>query len=204
VIEALRLGGEHEVVGLFDDGGVELVLGAPVLGPPIASALLSHGVEGVVPAVGSHEVRRQWCEELGEQFALVAVVHPTAFVSPTAEIGPGAFVGPLALVHTLARIGKGAIVNSGAIVEHDVVVGDWAHIAPGAVLCGGVSVGAGALVGAGARAIPLARIGIDAVVGAGSVVLKEVPDGEKWAGVPARRLLCGPDADLGVPTDRLE
>ncbi|MCW5939051.1 MAG: NeuD/PglB/VioB family sugar acetyltransferase [Fimbriimonadaceae bacterium] len=204
MIEALRGVGGLEIVGAFDEGGVDQVLGIPVLGPPTPEALREHGAQGFVPAVGSHEVRRRWCEELGRQFALVSAVHPTAFVSPSAEIGLGAFVGPLAVVHTLARIGTGAIVNSGAVVEHDVVVGDYAHVAPGAVLCGGVVVGEGALVGAGARAAPLSRIGTGAVVGAGAVVLKEVPDGERWAGVPARRLQCGKSTDPDEADGRLE
>jgi UDP-perosamine 4-acetyltransferase len=55
-------------------------------------------------------------------------------------------------------------------------------------LAGGVSVGARALVGVGASAIPGVAIGADAVVAAGAVVVSDVGDGVKVAGIPARRI----------------
>lgn len=46
----------------------------------------------------------------------------------------------------------------------------------------------GASIGAGAVILPGIVIGLNAIVGAGSVVTKNVPDGETWVGNPARRL----------------
>lgn len=48
-----------------------------------------------------------------------------------------------------------------------------------------------AIIGAGAKIIAsngVMRIGKDAIIGANSVVLHDVPDGEVWAGVPAKKL----------------
>jgi len=46
----------------------------------------------------------------------------------------------------------------------------------------GAKIGAGALIKAGVT------IGQNAIVGMGSVVLHNIPDGETWAGNPARRI----------------
>jgi serine O-acetyltransferase len=54
-----------------------------------------------------------------------------------------------------------------------VVIEDHMVIYPGAVIVGGPG---------------LTTIGRGAVIGANSVVLRDVPAGEVWAGVPARRL----------------
>lgn len=44
----------------------------------------------------------------------------------------------------------------------------------------------GAFIGIGARILPGVTIGKRAVIGANAVVTKDVPDGEIWAGVPAK------------------
>jgi acetyltransferase-like isoleucine patch superfamily enzyme len=52
-----------------------------------------------------------------------------------------------------------------------------------------VTVGEGSHVGIGAIVLQGVRIGANAVVGAGTVVLHDVPDGDRVAGVPARSIL---------------
>lgn len=48
---------------------------------------------------------------------------------------------------------------------------------------------AGASIGAGAVILPGLQIGRNAMIGAGAVVTRSVPDGETWVGNPARRLV---------------
>ena len=45
-----------------------------------------------------------------------------------------------------------------------------------------------ASIGGGAVILPGVRIGKGAIVGMGAVVTKDVPPGETWVGVPARRM----------------
>ena len=46
----------------------------------------------------------------------------------------------------------------------------------------------GARIGAGVTVVCGVTIGQNALVGSGAVVTKNIPAGETWAGVPARRL----------------
>lgn len=51
-----------------------------------------------------------------------------------------------------------------------------------------VVISSGAYVGVGAIVLPGVTVGANAVVGAGAVVTHDVPPGETWVGVPARKL----------------
>lgn len=119
----------------------------------------------------------------------VTVAHPTAFVSESATLGDGTQIMPGAIVHEEAVIGRQCIVNTRAGVDHECELQDGVEIAPGATLCGLVRVETAGWVCAGATVLPRIRIGADAIVGAGAVVINHVPPATKVVGVPARRII---------------
>ncbi len=115
-----------------------------------------------------------------------ALVHSQAVVSPQAQVGGGSQVLAMAVVAAGARLGKGVIVNHGAMVDHESVLGDGCHIAPGAVLCGCVELSHYVFIGAGATVLPRLRIGANTIVGAGSVVTRDLPANSVAFGTPAK------------------
>ena len=80
------------------------------------------------------------------------------------------------------------ILNSGSIVEHDCMIGDFTHIAPGAVLCGRVEIGSEAFIGANTTIANCRRIGKGSLIGAGSVVVKDIGEHKKAYGNPCREM----------------
>ena len=90
-----------------------------------------------------------------------------------------------AMVQTRARIGAHCVINTGAIIEHDVDAGDFSIFGPGAVVGGGARVCTGALVGLGAKVRDHRVVGAKALVGMGSIVVRDVEPGECVVGVPA-------------------
>lgn len=121
-----------------------------------------------------------------ERFA--TLIHPAATVPPSCAIGPGTVVLAGAVATTGVEIGAHVGVMPQAVFTHDDRVDDYATIGAGVCLAGGVHVCEGAYVGAGALVRESVTIGPWALVGMGSVVIGDVPGGEVWAGVPARRL----------------
>lgn len=140
-------------------------------------------------AIGDNHLRARCFDAAIEASGVpVTLIHPSAIISPSAEIGVGTVVMPRAVINAGAVVGRNCIVNSGAIVEHDCRIGDHVHIAPGATLGGGVRLGSFVQVGLAAVVLPYASIGAGAVVGAGGVVLKDLPADVTAAGVPVRIL----------------
>jgi acetyltransferase-like isoleucine patch superfamily enzyme len=82
--------------------------------------------------------------------------------------------------------------------NHQAVHGEPYFSSPWDETKTGVEVGRNVWVGANCVLLPGARIGDHSLIAAGSVVSSEVPSGEIWGGVPARRLKAVPSrAELG-------
>lgn len=122
----------------------------------------------------------RWLVLRGEFFPLQPIISSSAVVE--------AFVTVDAGIHQATFIGDEVMLMKHSHVGHDSVVSHRCNIAPGAIIGGHCSLGEGVKVGLGASIRPRVRVGDFAVIGAGAVVVKDVPAGEIWAGNPARKL----------------
>ena len=187
-IEALRFSG-WRVIGCTDfDPTPRKVVGADLLGgDDLLPAIKEAGVGFAFVALGNNKLRQSKGEELlALGFELPAAIGPNAAISATATVGRGVAIFGGAIINAEATIGDFAIINTNASVDHDCVIGTSAHVAPGCALAGCVTVGDRTFLGAGTTVIPGIGIGSDCVVGAGSVVVRDLPDAITALGVPAR------------------
>jgi len=161
----------------------------PVMGDTVTLMGRLADFNGVLVAIGNNRIRHAKLLELQAAGArLSTLIHPAATVSRYATIGEGAVVFAGAVVNADARINQGSILNTGCSIDHDCVLGDAVHISPGARLAGGVRVGDLSWVGIGASVRQQISIGQRVVVGAGSVVVSDIPNDVAVAGVPAKRM----------------
>jgi len=177
---------DYHILGVYDDDPGkhgQLILGYAVRGS-LDDALKADSKNAVL-AIGDNVTRWRVAERFPDMQWITAI-HPNAWFDPSVSIGMGTVIFAGAVIQADTVIGKHAIINTCASVDHDCVLGDFTHIAPGAHLAGQVTVGAGGFVGIGAVAIPGRRIGDWAVIGAGGVVVRDVPDHVIAVGAPAR------------------
>lgn len=134
----------------------------------------------------------------------LAQVREGAVLGTNCVVGRGAYIG------TGVRMGDNCKVQNYALVYEPAVLGDGVFIGPAVVLTNdhypravnpdgslksghdwepvGVTIREGASIGARTTCVAPVTVGRWALVAAGSVVVKDVPDFALVAGVPARRL----------------
>jgi len=178
-----------ETIEFFDDAWPGLLRNGAwnVVGNTERLLAAVHEYDGVLVAIGNNRVRQAKLDQLKAAGAmLVTLRHPDSTVSRYATLGEGSVVFAGAVVNADARVGSGAILNTGSSVDHDCLLGSCVHISPGARLAGGVCVQDLSWIGIGACVRQLVNIGSQVMVGAGAVVVRDVPDKVTVAGVPAR------------------
>lgn len=183
----------HEVIGVLDDRCEDLgewAAEAAVLGP--VDAVTEHLGSDLLVTVGSSRGRASVVERLvalgAREERFLTVVDSSVRNPAGSPVGPGSILLAHVAVTADARLGSHVVAMPGVTITHDCVVEDFATLAAGVSLGGSVRVGRGAYLGMNASVRPGASIGKGAVIGMGAVVLSDVPDGETWAGVPARVL----------------
>jgi len=192
-LDAIERCGGYEVVGLVDTFRKpgESGFGYPVIGPEeeLPSLLRQRGDCAAVIAIGDNFQRmrlRDRLRELVPGIGFATVVHPTACVSPRAIVGEGAMLLAGSIVCAGARVAEGCLLNTGASLDHDCAMDAFSSLGPRAVVGGNVRIGVCSAIAIGATVLHGRRIGEHCVIGAGAVVLGDMPDHCVAYGVPAR------------------
>jgi sugar O-acyltransferase (sialic acid O-acetyltransferase NeuD family) len=116
----------------------------------------------------------------------MTLIHNTAYVSKSSILQEGIQILPMAKICPRVKIGEYSIINTGSSIDHECILDRGVHIGPNAVLCGCVEIGEYSFVGANATILPRLKIGKNVIIGAGTVVTKDVPDNAIFIGNPAR------------------
>lgn len=192
----------HAVRGCVDDDtglhGRLLNGWLPVLGG--LDQVRQHPDEPLVLCAGRGRVRRLLAGRLAEVGVTAdrytTVVHPSVDLPPSCAVGPGAVLLAGCVLTAAVRLGRHVVCMPGVTLTHDDTVDDYATLCAGVTLGGGVSVGEAAYLGMAASVREGVQVGADSLLGMGSVLLRDLPAGQTWAGNPARPLASG-SADDG-------
>jgi len=122
-------------------------------------------------------------------FTFPNLIHPSAqFDMDMNTIGKGNIITANVVFTANVEIGNFNVFNLSATVGHDVTIGDYNVINPSVNISGGVVIEGDSLIGVGSIVLQYKKIGMGAVVGAGSVVTKDVASGLTVVGIPAKSL----------------
>lgn len=101
-------------------------------------------------------------------------------------IGEGCNIMTYTVLTNDILIGKCVLINLSCTIGHDVIIGDFVEICPGVKISGNCNIGNFTFIGTNSTVLPGIKIGENVVVGAGSVVTKDIPDNCMVVGVPAK------------------
>lgn len=188
----------ERAIGVLDDDparhGATIGDGVPVLGG--LDLVREHPDAALLVCAGRGVARRAIVERLAtldvDAGRFATLVHPDVRIPASCRVGVGSVLLAGVVLTADVRLGDHVVVMPNVTMTHDDVVADYATLTAGVSLAGDVVVGAAAYLGMNAAVREHVRIGAGATVGMGAAVLTDVPAGETWAGVPARRLTRPP------------
>jgi sugar O-acyltransferase (sialic acid O-acetyltransferase NeuD family) len=114
------------------------------------------------------------------------VIDLYATVSATATIGHGTYIGPGTVLEPMVHLGSRCAMLGNVYIAHDSHLADYVVCANSVSIAGWVSAGEASFIGANATVREYTNIGSRVVVGMGSVVLRDVAEGQIVVGNPAR------------------
>ncbi len=128
----------------------------------------------------------------GAQLGQNCVVGRGAYVGPGVKIGSNVKIQNYALIFEPAVIEDGVFIGPAVVLTNDLkpraIKPDGNLKSPSDWAIAGVHISTGASVGANAVCVAPVRIGKWAMIGSGSVVVRDVPDYALMVGNPARQV----------------
>lgn len=181
---------KYNILGMLDDDETKIgkeYYGYKCLGR--IESLLEISKEKPVCAVIAMQdgaIRKKIVERLTGFNNWETLIHPSVNVSKTSQIGRGCVVCAGSNISVNTEIGNQCLFNISVTVGHDCSIEDFASLMSGSCVCGHVSIGEGAYLATNSTVIPGKKVGKHAIVGAGSVAIRNVRDDTTVMGVPAK------------------
>lgn len=189
VADIIQKSGET-VLGFLDDNSARKdgFIGLPILGT-IDQYRRYIGDARFIIAIGNAAIRERLAMELHD-VSWYTAIHPAAVIAGIdVDIGEGTAIMANAVVNSGAKIGRHCIINSSAVIEHDNMIEDYVHISVGTKLAGTVKIGKSSWVGIGASVSNNINVCANCMIGAGSVVIRDISEAGTYVGVPAKRVI---------------
>lgn len=178
------------LLGFVDDNESlhgTIVNGYPVLGG--CGCLGEYSDAYIVCAVGASKTRKKIIEKINtllESPKYATLIDPTVQMSNLISVGEGTIICANSVLTVNVTIGNQVIINLACTIGHDAVLQDFVTLYPTVNFSGNSVAMECVELGTGTQVIQGKTIGECAIVGAGSVVVKDIPANCTAVGCPAK------------------
>ena len=142
-----------------------------------------------VCAVGASRVREKIVNNMksvNPDVKFGTVIDPTVEMSDLVTVGEGTIICAHTIITVNIEIGSHVIINLDCTVGHDAVLKDFVTLYPSVNVSGITNIGHAAELGTGMHIIQGKAVGDYSIVGAGAVVVKDIPEKCTAVGSPAK------------------
>lgn len=140
-------------------------------------------------AVGASKVREMIISKINALLPNVRyaiLIDPTVQMSKRIKIGEGTIICAGSIITVDIEIGKHVIVNLDCTIGHDATLRDFVTLYPSVNVSGNCVIGRCTELGTGTQIIQLKTVGESTIIGAGAVVVRDIPAKCTAVGCPAK------------------
>lgn len=183
---------EWNVIGFIDDNESihnTLINDIPVVGR-ISFLDTVESAINVVIAIGKPLVRKKIADRLkaNQNIVFPNIIANGIRISNTIKMGEGNIICSGSILTTNIQLGNFNIVNLDCTIGHDVEISGFVTIYPSVNISGNVNVGSCCEFGTGSKIIQRKDIVDYVILGAGSVVIKDLDESGTYVGSPVRKV----------------
>ncbi len=177
------------LLGFVDDN--ESILGTNVNSYPVlgtCECLSNYPDTYIVCAIGASKTRRKIIDKINSTLKDVkyaTLIDPSVESSNLVSVGEGSIICAHSILTVNIEIGSHVIINLDCTVGHDVVIHNFVTVYPSVNISGNTQIMELSELGTGTQIIQGKKIGSESIVGAGSVVVKDIPEKCTAVGCPA-------------------
>lgn len=182
-----KVNNEWNIVGFVDDN--KSIQGTEINGYKVVGDIdwLEKQEVFVVNAIGDPVIKKKVMDKLdGSKNKYPVLIHPSVICSDRVSFGEGSIICAGNIITVNVEIGKHVIINLDCTIGHDANIGDYSTVLPSVNVSGFVKTEECVSVGTGSAVIQGVNIGKNTVVGAGAVVVKDLPANCTAVGSPAK------------------
>jgi len=114
-----------------------------------------------------------------------AIIAKDVQIADSARLGKGCIICLSSIITVNVKLGDFVAINPRSSVAHDTEIGCYSTLYYNVNIAGNVSISNHVEIGTGSTVIQGKAIGEKAIIGAGAVVVKDIPSGCTAVGVPA-------------------
>tara|TARA_R110002049_G_scaffold296797_1_gene485189 strand:+ start:21811 stop:22503 length:693 start_codon:yes stop_codon:yes gene_type:complete len=148
-----------------------------------------NNIVGCFVAIGDNCTRKIMSKKiaaLNPTIKFINAIHPNSTIGKEVELGHGIAIMPGVVINSDSKIGNFCILNTNSSLGHDGVMYNYSSISSGVRTGGNLRLNECSAVSIGATIIENIVIGKDTIIGAGSLVTKNIPSEVVAYGIPAK------------------